>query len=69
MILRMAAGNALVSAMADALREAGLEAYHDKGDESCAGAMMPKSYGLISNVPEPSLGVERQICSGLTERT
>jgi GGDEF domain-containing protein len=28
-----AAGNALLSAMADALREAGLEAYHDKGDE------------------------------------
>jgi GGDEF domain-containing protein len=28
-----AAGNALLKAMADALREAGLEAYHDKGDE------------------------------------
>jgi GGDEF domain-containing protein len=28
-----AAGNALLSAMADALREAGVEAYHDKGDE------------------------------------
>ena len=28
-----AAGNALLRAMADALREAGLEAYHDKGDE------------------------------------
>jgi len=27
------AGNALLRAMADALREAGLEAYHDKGDE------------------------------------
>jgi GGDEF domain-containing protein len=27
------AGNALLRAMAEALREAGLEAYHDKGDE------------------------------------
>jgi len=27
------AGNALLRAIADALREAGLEAYHDKGDE------------------------------------
>jgi GGDEF domain-containing protein len=27
------AGNALLRAMADALREAGLDAYHDKGDE------------------------------------
>ena len=27
------AGNALLKAKADALREAGLEAYHDKGDE------------------------------------
>lgn len=28
-----AAGNAVLKAKADALREAGLEAYHDKGDE------------------------------------
>ena len=33
------AGNALLRAIADALREAGLEAYHDKGDEFlCRGS-------------------------------
>src|SRR5438876_9758125 len=33
------AGNALLRAKADALREAGLEAYHDKGDEFlCRGS-------------------------------
>jgi len=35
------AGNALLKAKADALREAGLEAYHDKGDEFlCRGNNM-----------------------------
>ncbi len=36
-----AAGNAVLKAKADALREAGLEAYHDKGDEFlCRGTQI-----------------------------
>jgi GGDEF domain-containing protein len=33
------AGNAVLKAKADALREAGLEAYHDKGDEFLCRAL------------------------------
>ena len=52
-------GNAVLKAKADALREAGLEAYHDKGDEFlCRGTESP-SYWSSSNVPEPSLGIVR----------
>jgi GGDEF domain-containing protein len=44
------AGNALLKAKADALREAGLEAYHDKGDEFlCRG----------SNIQELQANLER----------
>ena len=53
------AGNAVLKAKADALRRAGLEAYHDKGDEFLCRGKHIEGYWLSSNVPEPSFGIAR----------
>src|SRR6266478_196968 len=53
------AGNALLRAKADALREAGLEAYHDKGDEFlCRGTQIK---ALVARLERASAILRNQV--------
>lgn len=53
------AGNALLRAKADALRQAGLDAYHDKGDEFlCRGSDIKELHSKLEHPPIVSTDVK-----------